>query len=67
MLKDRPPRLGEWLLKRFLLEDECHEKLGDFEEGYHIKAREKGKHKASLRHCLQLIITIPVFVKYLAF
>ncbi len=65
MLKDRPPRLGEWLLKRFLLADECHEKLGDFEEGYHIKAREKGKHKAFAWYWLQLIITIPVFVKNL--
>jgi len=64
-LKDRPPKLGEWLLKRFLLADEYHEKLGDFEEGYHIKAGEKGKHKALRWYWLQLILTIPVFVKNL--
>ena len=64
-LKDRPPKLGEWLLKRFLLADECHEKLGDFEEGYHIKAGEKGKRRALVWYWLQLIMTIPVFVKNL--
>ncbi len=63
--KDRPPKLGQWLLKRFLLADECHEKLGDFEEGYHIKTREKGKPKALRWYWLQLILTIPVFVKNL--
>ncbi len=57
--------MGEWLLKRFLLADECHEKLGDFEEGYHIKTIEKGKHKAFAWYWLQLILTIPVFVKNL--
>ena len=67
MLKDRPPKLGEWLLKRSLLADECHEKLGDFEEGYHIKTREKGKHAALTWYWLQLIITIPVFVKNLVY
>ncbi len=66
-LKDRPPKLAEWLLKRFLLVDECHEKLGDFEEGYHIKAIEKGKHKAFVWYWLQLIMTIPVFVKNLVY
>ena len=61
--KNRPPGLGEWLLKRFLLADEFQEKLGDFEEGYHLKAIEKGKRKASAWYWLQLIIIIPVFVK----
>ncbi|UCE20973.1 MAG: ABC transporter permease [Candidatus Aminicenantes bacterium] len=67
MLKDRPPRLGEWFLRRFLLADECHEKLGDFEEGYHLKVIEKGKHKAFVWYWLQLIMTIPVFVKNLVY
>jgi ABC-type antimicrobial peptide transport system permease subunit len=67
IIKDKLPRLGEWLLKRLLLADERHEKLGDFEEGYHIKAREKGKHKALMWYWLQLIIAIPVFVKNLVY
>ena len=65
--KDRPPKLGEWLLKKFLLADECHEKLGDFEEGYHLKAAEKGKHKAYAWYWLQLIKAIPVFINNLVY
>ena len=35
-LMHHPPRLAQKVLRHLLLEEEIHEKLGDFEEGFHL-------------------------------
>ncbi len=62
---NRPPKFGEFFLRFFLPEEEYYEKLGDFEEGYYQKLREKGRYFALFWYWLQIIIAIPTFIKNL--
>ncbi|MBN2431809.1 MAG: ABC transporter permease [Acidobacteria bacterium] len=60
--KLRPPRLLEWLLRRFLRTEDAFEKLGDFEECYRETLREKGRLAAAAWYTGQIIRAIPAFI-----
>jgi len=66
-VKSKPPRVGEWLLKRLLLQEERYEKLGDFEEGFHIQSAESGSIYAWVWYWFQIIIVIPTFLSNLTY
>lgn len=59
----QPPRLGNWLFCKILLEEEINEKLGDFEEVFKFTAEQKGVFKARLWYWLQIFKTIPACVE----
>ncbi len=61
--KLKPPGLAKFLLERCLWEEEVHEKLGDFEEGFYYKAQEKGLSTARFWYNLQVLKYIPTFIK----
>ncbi|MBU1100257.1 MAG: ABC transporter permease [Bacteroidetes bacterium] len=63
MKNDKPPKAAELLLKILLVEEDFFERLGDYEEGYIIKRKEKGKGRADLWYWLQVLLGIPVFIK----
>ncbi|MFH1944259.1 MAG: ABC transporter permease [Acidobacteriota bacterium] len=58
-----PPAAAEGLLRLFLLDDESFEKLGDFAEGFQLKAEERGRQKAVVWYWLQVFRVIPPFVR----
>jgi len=60
--KLRPPRVLEWILERFLREDEVYEKLGDFEEAYSELLQDRGRLYAAAWYLIQIIKAIPSFV-----
>jgi hypothetical protein len=60
--KRRPPRLLEWILKRFLQEDEAYEKLGDFEEAYREYLKAGGRFPAAVWYLLQIVKAVPSFL-----
>ncbi len=43
-----PPKFGEWILKRLLLEEEQEEKIGDIEEVFHSLVESIGTSRAKL-------------------
>ncbi|MCJ7679367.1 MAG: ABC transporter permease, partial [Candidatus Aminicenantes bacterium] len=58
-----PPAAAEGLLRLFLLDDERFEKLGDFAEGFQMKAMEWGAKKAAFWYWLQVFRVIPPFIR----
>jgi len=61
--KNTPPEFAVWLLSRFLFGLELSEKLGDLEEEFLIKQKERGNLKAKLWYWEQILLTIPVCIK----
>ena len=62
-MKNAPPKFAVWLLSRFLFGLELSEKLGDLEEDFLIKQKERGILKAKLWYWKQILLTIPVCIK----
>jgi ABC-type antimicrobial peptide transport system permease subunit len=62
-LYQHPPRLAEQALRHLLLEEEIHEKLGDFEEGFQFILRSKGPRAARAWYRLQVLRLIPAVLK----
>jgi putative ABC transport system permease protein len=60
----RPPRALEWILERFLREDETFEKLGDFEEAYREWHQDRGQFSASVWYLIQIIKAVPAFASH---
>lgn len=60
--KLRPPRVLEWILERFLREDEVYEKLGDFEEAYSELLQDRGRLYAAAWYLIQIIKAVPSFL-----
>jgi len=60
----KPPRTGKWLLKRFLKEENRNHRVGDFEEIFNFIWEKKGKYKAYRWYWIQVIGSIPHFVKH---
>ena len=60
--KLRPPRVLEWILKRFLQREEVYEKLGDFEESYCEYLQERGRLAAAVWYLIQIIKAVPSFI-----
>ena len=48
MLKNKPPQLAEWLLRRIYADKNDCTSMGDFEEVYHHIAGESGPFRARL-------------------
>ncbi len=63
MKKNKTPKIGEWILKQFLLNEEFQEKLGDFEEGFILKQEESGWLRARIWYWSQLLFVIPVLIE----
>jgi len=59
--KLKPPRVLEWILERFLREDEVYEKLGDFEEAYSELLQDRGRLSAAAWYLIQIIKAVPSF------
>ncbi|MFC2157005.1 ABC transporter permease [Acidobacteriota bacterium] len=61
--RERPPKVAEWLLRRFVRTEEQFEKLGDFEEGYRSQSWALTRPKAQFWYWGQVLVAIPSFVK----
>ena len=57
----KPPRLLEWILKRFLQKDEGYEILGDFEEAYREFLLAGGRLSAAVWYLIQIVKAVPSF------
>ena len=60
--KQRPPKILEWILERFLQTDEVYEKLGDFEEAFRELHKERGRISAAAWYLIQTIKAVPSFL-----
>ncbi|MFC1553841.1 ABC transporter permease [candidate division KSB1 bacterium] len=67
MKRKEIPKIAEWIFEKFIQNDECHEKLGDYEEGFYLKQKEVGRKRALIWYWQQVILTIPVLLKYSIF
>ena len=61
--KKYPPRLGEWILRGCLRNEDSHHRLGDFQEAYQIIVETEGKYRAARWYWGQVVRSIPQFVK----
>jgi len=59
----QPPRLAKYLLWCCLFEDEVYEKMGDFEEGFYYKIKEKSLLAARFWYCRQVLRYLPSYFK----
>jgi putative ABC transport system permease protein len=57
----KPARVLEWILARFLREDEAYEKLGDFEEAYREFLADRGPLSAAGWYLVQIVRAVPAF------
>ncbi len=59
---ERPPRSGEWILKRLYQDDGKHTHVGDFAEIYRGILAEKGRLHAAAWYWTQLLRSLPGFL-----
>jgi len=57
----QPPRIAEWLLRRFFADNGDFTHLGDFAEGFAALAAEKGSGRARLWYWTQVFRSLPGF------
>jgi len=57
----KPPKILEWILERFLREEEVYEKLGDFEESYRELLQDRGQLSAAAWYLVQILKAVPAF------
>jgi putative ABC transport system permease protein len=58
-----PPRLARWVLSWIINNDIRYSAQGDFDEIFALMAKEEGIHKARLWYWIQLVKSIPSFVR----
>ena len=58
-----PPRLGAWLLGKFLRYEDRDHRLGDFEEVFQDKFASAGFYSAHRWYWLQALMTLPGLIK----
>ncbi|MBU1101505.1 MAG: ABC transporter permease [Bacteroidetes bacterium] len=63
MIKRSSPGFARWLLARFLLREEFHEKLGDLEECFMVEVEKSGPIRAYFWYWGEVIISIPLLIK----
>lgn len=63
MIEKSSPGFARWLLARFMLREEFHEKLGDLEEVFTMELKESGPVRAHLWYWGQVIVSIPFLIK----
>ena len=61
--KSKPPRFGEWILKRCLRNEDRLHRAGDFEEVFQSIAESEGRYCAGMWYCWQVIRSVPEFIK----
>jgi len=60
---NKPPKIAEWLLKRFFPDNGSFSTIGDLEEVYQYLVQEESSFKAKTWYWSQLIKAIPYFFK----
>ncbi len=54
-----PSRIAQWILKKFLNQENAAPRLGDFEEVFHSIAESEGNFRAGIWYWKQVIKSIP--------
>jgi len=63
MKKKQPPVIVQWLFSRFTNSHKKNTIIGDMEEYFYELIKEKGKIKAGLWYWLQVLKSVPVFIR----
>jgi ABC-type antimicrobial peptide transport system permease subunit len=63
----KPPRIGTWLLRRFIDRDMRDRVLGDFEEIYRSVVDKKGAISGALWYWIQVSKSIPSFIRVMVY